>query len=218
MPLLRGGPSFVRLRVMEAPGLGPDWVESLPSGLRAHAFRPLDRSSGDEARSAGFVELHDPGSVELSPSRVLFGDDALFSWRIDQVRVPAELVRSALSEWAAAFEETHRRKPTKRERAEQKEHAARSLRRQALVSTRVHDVRWRLDTRELQVWALAPKVVEEITVALEAALGVHVRPLGPGPRWEEAGLPVEGLLPTAALFGAEVDAEGERTGLGGVRG
>lgn len=204
MPILRGAPSLVRFRVVEARALAEGSTPAVLEGLRAGSFRPLDRSKGDEERSAGWVELDDPDGTDLAPAAVLLDGDLLLSWRIDQVRVPAALVRTELSVWAAAFAERKGRRPSAREKAEGKEVVLRRLRKQAFVTTRLHDVRWRLAAGEIEVWATARKVIDEIAVALEEGVGVVLRPLGPGTRWEDAGLAVDGLRPTPELFGEEV--------------
>jgi DNA recombination-dependent growth factor C len=204
MPILQGAVSLARFRVAEAAALADDPTRSLPAAFRAGAFSPLDRDTGEEERSAGWVELEDAEATGFAPAAIFRGEDACVSWRVDQVRVPPALVKSRLAEWRAAFEGRRGRRPSKRETAAEKERVLRKLRKQAFVQTKTHDVRWRLDAGELEVWATAQKAIEEICVALEEGLGLVLRPLGPGPRWEDAGLDVDALAPTPALFGEEV--------------
>lgn len=205
MPLLGGSVSLYRFRVLEVRARSP---RAMTQALQSDAFVPLDRESGDADRTSGWVTLHDPEVTRLTPGAVLAGDDALLSWRIDEARVPSALVRAELTTWRTAFRDARSRSPTRRETTEEKELILRRLRKQAFVTSRTFDVRWRLDVDELQVWATAMKIVEEVSVALEEGLGMVLRPLGPGPRWEDG--PGSAILPTPSLFGAEVSDAGVR--------
>lgn len=207
MPVVRGAVSLVRYRVAEARTLGKDPRRAVSDAVRRACFEPIDRERGDEDRSAGWVEVHDPESVKLSPGRIFFDGEVLLSWRIDQVRVPPSLVRSSLEEWERASVAEHGRKPSKSARAEQKALILQGLRKRAFVTTRTFDVRWRMAHREVQIWATASTVVEEVLVALEESLGLALRPRGPGGRWEDDdALPAE-IRPTRGLFGDEVDRD-----------
>ncbi len=202
MPIAAGPVSFVRFRVLDAPPIDPK--NGLGSELAKGAFSPLDRETADEERAAGFVEWGNRDGTAFSPASVVFGDDILLGWRVDVVRVPAAQTKEALAEWSAQFESKHGRKPTGREKREEKEVLLRGLRKQAFVASKVHDVRWRRASNELQVWATATRLVEEVAVAVEDHLKLRLAPLGPGPRWEEGGRSVEGLGPTPLLFSVEV--------------
>lgn len=205
MPILRGPISLVRFRVVEAAAATTaDPTTGLPEAFRSGAFKPLDRSTGEEERTSGWVELDDVEATGFSPASVFRGEDAVASWRIDQVKVPPALLRNALSEWQAAFVGRRGRKPSKREKAEQKEVLLRELRKRAFVMSKTHDLRWRLDGGELEVWATSQKVLEEVCVRLEEDFGAVLRPMGPGARWEDAELDLDGLGPTPELFGEEV--------------
>lgn len=198
MPLQRGSIHLFRFRVLEAldpTGAGLD-------GLGRRAFEPIDRETGEQDRAVGWVPILD-GAETLSPASCYLDGDLVIGWRIDQVRVPAALVKEALERWQSGFEARRGRRPSKKEKTEEKEIILRELRKQAFVTSKVHDVRWRVGAGELQVWASSAKVIEEVAVALEEDLGMVLRPTGPGPRWEDGGLPVDGLSPTAALFGEE---------------
>ena len=199
VPVLNGAVSLTRFRVLKTPTRGKDWPRAFVQRLRRQRFEPLDPEGTEEERSAGWVELHDADSSRLAPGQVFFGDDLLVSWRIDQVRVPPSVLRKALSDWQYAFESERGRKPTKKEKAEEKEQTLRRLRRKAFVTTQTHDLRWRMDVDELQFWTTSHRVIDEMVVAVEESLGLVLRPMGPGGRWNSE---LHGeTAPTPELFG-----------------
>lgn len=199
MSFRRGPVGLIRFRVEASPSVGPRILD----GVSRRRFAPLDQESGETDRSAGWVSVLDDGGVVRGAS-VFFRGDALLGWRIDQVRVPAALVRERLERWVREFELREGRRPAKPLRAEQKELIVRDLRKQAFVISRIHGLRWRVEARELQVWATSARVVDEMVVAAEEDLGLRLARMGPGPRWTAAGWPTDGLAPTAALFGEAV--------------
>lgn len=199
MPLQRGSIQLYRFRVVEAPDPSEGGFEALVK----RAFEPLNRETGEEERAVGWVSVLDGASDTLDPSLCYLDGDLILGWRVDQVRVPSALVKEQIDAWRPGFEERRGRRPSKRETEEQKEYILRDLRKQAFVSSKVIDVRWRVAANELQIWATSAKMIEEIAVALEEDLSMQLRSTGPGPRWEDAELPTDGLAPTAALFGEE---------------
>ncbi|MBX2810333.1 MAG: recombination-associated protein RdgC [Myxococcales bacterium] len=201
MPIVNGAINLIRFRVADAPAQRRDWPRYLAQQLRKQSFRPLDRESGEEERSAGWVELHDQDSARLTPGQVFFGDDLMVRWRVDQVRVPPPVIKGAMSEWQHLFENSKQRKPTKREKSEEKELILRKLRKKAFLTTQTYDVRWRMPVHEVQLWATGAKVVDEILGAVEDSMGLVLKPLGPGARWEMMSGP--DIRPTPELFGRE---------------
>lgn len=202
MPILRGSVTFARFRA-EHPKKAPSDVRRwLVRGLQASAFEPIDRKS-DEDRSAGFVELEDRDQVEFAPSALFYGERALFSWRIDKLRVPAGQLRDELARWAQDFERENERKPSRLEKGQHKEAVRQKLRSQAVPVMKAHDVCWNLKTGEVQLWAASRTVVEEIVGVLEANLEVRLRsPL-------DRALGGEGeLKPTLELIGVEEVSHG----------
>src|SRR5512140_2807835 len=99
MPILRGSVTFARFRVDPSKKVPSDVRRWLVRGLQAAAFEPIDRKSDDDV-AAGFVELEDRDRTEFSPSALFYGERALFSWRIDKLRVPAGQLRDELDRWA----------------------------------------------------------------------------------------------------------------------
>ena len=203
MPLLSGSVSLFRYRVVEAPAR-EETFDALRTRLAEQAFVPIERETGEQERAAGWVELGQPEAFPATAKPLFYAGDLVLSWRIDQIRVPGSLVKSGLDDWQRGFVERRGRKPSKREKTEQKEFVLRELRKQAFVTSRTHDVRWSIGQDEVQVWSTSLKVVDEVVVALEEGLSLVLRPTGPGARWEDAELPMDVLKPTAALFGEEV--------------
>lgn len=201
MPILSGAINLVRFRVIDGPVDPKAGTRQIAQGLQQCAFEPIDQDKGEVDRSVGWVELYDTDSTQLKPKDVLLGEDVILCWRVDQVRVPPAVLRSALEEWQYSFEQNKQRKPTKREKTEEKEVILRNLRKKAFLTSQLYDVRWCIPTQELQIWATSTKIIDEIVIALEESLGLIMKPLGPGARWELSEL--KDIAPTPELFGRE---------------
>jgi DNA recombination-dependent growth factor C len=203
MPILRGSVTFARYR-LQLPEKGASNVRRfLTAGLSAHAFEPIDRKS-DEDRATGFVELENNAATEFSPGTVFYAERALFAFRVDTIRVSAAHVRDEVARWLVTFERENSRKPGRTEKAEAKAGIRQKLRNRAPEQTKVHDVAWNLKSDQLQIWASSRKAIEEVSAAIEAALGVKLLPLVPGAMALDRGLDESALEPTAELVGKEV--------------
>lgn len=205
MPVLRGAVTFSRFRAEPAKEAPSDIKRWLTRGLKAHAFEPIDRKS-EEERAAGFVELENNDSIEFPTSRLFYGEYALFSFRIDSIKVPAAAMKAELTKWAAAFEKENDRPPSRGEKTAFKAEIRQMLRNRATPRTAVLDVSWNLKTQQVQVWAASRKTVEEITVALESALSVKFIGMTPADQARAEGLDEAALGPTAELIGMDLPA------------
>lgn len=207
MPVLRGAVTFSRfLAELPSRSASRDAKRWLPQGLRARAFEPLDLREPED-RAAGFVELEGHDATAFEPGSVFYGEHVLFSYRIDQIRVPAAAVRAELEKWAAAFTEEQGRPPGRSEKARSRASIRQALRAQATPITRVHDVSWSLETGQLHVWATARKVVEEIQTAVETAFKVKLLALVPTAVAARDGVAEGALAPTPELIGLELPVE-----------
>ncbi len=204
MPVLRGSVSFARFRA-EAPAAF-DPKRSLTRGLRARAFEPINPKD-EEDRAAGFVELENSDATEFDKASVLQGDHALFSWRVDQLKVPAAALRTELERWVLKFEQENGRLPNRSEKAENKASLRHLLRARATPQTRVHDLSWNLDSGELQVWATSRKLIDEVEEALAAAFKLKLILQVPAALAIRAGIDEAALGPTPELIGGELVAE-----------
>jgi recombination associated protein RdgC len=204
MPVLRGAVTFARFR-LEAGALPRDLRRWLARGLARGAFEPLDVRRGDEDRAAGFVTLEEAAATDFGA--VLERGRALFAYRVDTLRVKAAAVRTGLTCWSAAFADEHGRPPARGERATARDQIRHELRQRTEPVTRVSDVSWNLESRELQVWAASRKAVEEIAAAVEVAFEVRLAPASVGAQAARARLPEEALAPTPELVGLEGEEE-----------
>jgi recombination associated protein RdgC len=195
MPIRRGSVAFARFRLASAPP--KDVRRWLGKALAAGAFEPID-VKGDEERAQGFVELEGAERTGFAPGDVFFGTQALFSWRVDRLKVPSAQVRAELLKWAQAFEAKNGRAPGRRERAEQKDVVKKALRSKLDPVTRTFDLSLDLKTKELFVWATSRTVIEEIHAALEERLEEKLVPLVPAAQLDPDAL--DALAPTPALF------------------
>lgn len=201
MPILRGSVTFSRFRVKTEKHAPSDAKKWLLKGLQAHAFEALDRK-GDEDRAAGFVELESADGTDFAPSALFFGERALFSWRIDTLKIPGPVVKAELEKWKASFEKEQGRRPSRGETTEHRGALRQKLRSQATPVTKTHDVAWNLKAGELQLWTSSRKVVEEVAVALEESFAAKLTPLTPGAKTEEGA-----LSPTPELMGVELSSQ-----------
>lgn len=209
MPILKGAATFSRFRV-ETEGRAPaDWKRSIPRALKLRAFVPL-RADAPEERTQGFVELADKESVDFSVGAVHEGDWALFTYRVDEVRIPASAVRAELEKWVKRFQEEHERLPGKREKTDAKAEIRHTLRARFPISTKTFDVSWNLDAANLQVWAGSRKAVDEVVGAVEQAFKVRLVPVVPITLAAALKIPEKSLNPTPALSmpGGKEDGHG----------
>jgi recombination associated protein RdgC len=198
MPILRGAVTFSRFRVDPLDGASTDWKRTLSRALRTKAHVPLDRAKAEE-RSAGFVELEEQDRRDFSAGSLYQGDYALFSYRVDEFRIPASVVRAELERWAKAFEKEHQRLPGRREKTDAKAEIRHTLKARAPIVVRSFDVSWNLATAHLQVWAASRKMVDEVQTAVEQSFKVSLVPLVPVVAAETLGIDEKSLKPTPEL-------------------
>ncbi|MCY1042864.1 hypothetical protein D7Y13_02540 [Corallococcus praedator] len=205
MPVLRGAVTFSRFRTEPSKEAPSDVKRWLTKGLKSHAFEPIDRRSEDE-RAAGFVELENAEASDFSTSNLFYGEYALFSFRIDTLKVPASMMKAELDKWTSAFTKENSRPPARAEKNKQKLELKQLLRQRAVPRTSVLDVTWNLKTQQVQIWAASRKTVDEISVALEGALAVKVIGITPASMAQRAGIDDKALGPTAELIGMDLPA------------
>lgn len=199
MPIRRGAISCSRYRLLgDVPKDVRRWVIK---ALNARAFEAID-PKGDDDRASGFVELEDDRATGFAPGSVFDGGYALFSWRVEKIRIPASAMRGELSAWAQKFEAKNGRAPGRREKGEQKDAIRKTLRAKTEPSVKVLDVSFELKTNEILVWGTSRGIVEEVQIALEEQLEVRLVPRVPASFVTPAVL--DGLAPTPELFGLEL--------------
>ena len=199
MPLLKGTATFSRYRVEPAAGAGkqktpPDLAEA----LRLRAFQPLERG-GEEERAQGFVELADKNRGEFSPGNTYEGPFALFSWRVDEIRIPSAAVKSELEAWQQRFVAENGRPPGKKEKGDAKDEIRHTLKSRYPVATKTFDVSLNLESGHAQLWAGSRKAVDELQDAVEQALGVKLVPVSPVTVAQQLGIAEKALTPTPLL-------------------
>lgn len=204
MPVLSGAVTFSRFRAEPAGNAPSDTKRWLAKGLKSGAFEPIDLKKTEDERAAGFVELENQDSVDFSTGSVLYGEYALFGFRIDTVKIPAPVLKAELDKWMKAFEKQNGRQPTRGEKAENRASIRHMLRQRAVPITKVHDVSWNLKTHQVQIWAASRKAVDEILLAIEQAFEVKLEALVPAALAARAGIADDALVPTPELIGMEI--------------
>jgi recombination associated protein RdgC len=198
MPILRGATTFSRYRVETDKPPSPAWKRTLPAALRARAFEPL-KPDAPEERSAGFVELHDRDQSQFTPGTLYELEYALFSLRVDEVRIPASVIKDQLERWTKVFQAENERLPGRKEKNDAKLEIRSRLRTRFPLATRTFDVSWNLDSGQLQIWAGSRKAVDEVEAAIELAFKVKLVPLVPVTVATALGIAEKSLMPTPAL-------------------
>lgn len=200
MPVLHGSITFSRFYVDLDKEASTDWKRSLPRGLRSGAFQPIDRKS-EETRSAGYVEIENNQGVEFSVGSIFSGEDALFAFRVDSLKVPAAALKKELAKWEQAFIKENERKPSRAEKAQNRASILQLLLQRTDPVTKVYDVSWNLKSHELRIWASSRTVVEEVVVALEESFKLKLESKVPASAARRSGIDEASLKPTPELVG-----------------
>ena len=204
MPLLKGAATFTRYRVepepkSAKPTKGPYQPKTdLAKLLKLRVFVPLE-PGGEEERAQGVCELGHKERLEFNPGALYQGEFALFSYRIDEVRIPSAQVKAELESWQQQFEAAEQRKPSRKEKLDRKGEIRHTLKSKYPITTKFHDVSWNLETGYLQIWAGARKAIDEVSVAVEQLLGARLVAVAPVTVALDLGVPDGSLLPTQEL-------------------
>lgn len=203
MPLTRGAVTFSRFRMTaDAKELPQDLSRTLGRALRTRAFEPIDRT-GEEERSAGFVELDTEDGVEFPNGSIFRGDHVVVGYRVDSLKVPTSQLKVELQKWTERFEQENARPPAKKEKSEARTELRDMLRKRVEPSMKIHEVSWNVKTHQVSIWASNRKAVEEVQLALEGLLEVKLEARVPAALAIEAGIPETALAPTPELVGVE---------------
>lgn len=195
MPILRGAVTFARFRVEGLDRRENSWILK---NLRSHAFEPI-RPASEEERSAGFVELENRDAIEFPTGSVHQGEYALFSLRVDTLKVPGAQLREELEKWTRTFELEHTRPASRREKNDAKAALKQSLRKKISPRTKTFDISWNLKSGELQIWAASRNAVGEVQEAVEKAFDVKLLALAPAAAAAALGIQDDALAPTPDL-------------------
>lgn len=202
MPILKGAVTFARFRVEGYDEREKSWITK---NLKVHPFEPIRKSSEDE-RSAGWVELENRDAVDFATGGVHYGEYALFSYRVDVLKVPGGQLREELDKWLKVFEAEHTRPANRREKNDARAALKQKLRQQLSPKVKTFDVSWNLKTQDLQIWAASRKSVEEVEGALEKSFGIKLLALAPSTAAQSLGVKEEDLTPTPELSWPDFEA------------
>lgn len=203
MPLTRGAVTFSRFRMTaDAKELPQDLSRTLGRALRTRAFEPIDRT-GEEERSAGFVELDTEDGVQFAAGSLFRGDHVVVGYRVDSLKVPASQIKVELQKWVTQFEQENDRPPAKAEKTKARTELRDMLRKRVEPSMKIHELSWNVKTHQVSIWASNRKAVEEVQLAVENLLDVKLEARVPAALAMEAGIPESALSPTPELVGIE---------------
>jgi recombination associated protein RdgC len=195
MPLRRGSVNFAQFVFESSPP--KDLKRWVLTALKKGAFEPIDLKS-DEERAAGFVELEFSERTDFSVGSVFYSEAALFSFRVDTLKVASAKIRRLLLEWKQTFENSNGRAAGRAETQTQKDQIKKMLRAQTPINTKTFDVSLHFGEKRVLIWATSRTIVEDLQVRLGQGLGVELRPRVPAAFLKSAEL--DALLPTPELF------------------
>ncbi|MBK7861069.1 MAG: recombination-associated protein RdgC [Archangiaceae bacterium] len=196
MPIRRGSISCSRFLIEgEIPKDVKKW---LTRAVGRKAFEPIDLK-GDEERAAGFVEFGDSNATDFAGASLFEGEHAVFSWRVDKIRISGAAVRAAVEDFAKKYEAKNGRKPSRGQKAEQKDLIRKALRTKSEPSSKTFDVSIDLRSKHVLVWASSVKLVDEVYAALEE--GLEAQLVARTPQAFLGVTALEKLAPTTQLFG-----------------
>lgn len=203
MSLLKGSATLLRFRAT-GDHLAKAKKE-LGRSLKLRAFVPLE-PGGEAERAQGFVEFGHKDRSAFHAGALFEGEFALFSYRIDEVRIPAAAIRSELEAWEARFNDAEKRAPSRKEKKDAKEEIRHTLKSRYPISSKLFEITWEQEGDAVNVFCGSRKVVDEIQAAIEQATSVKLVPLAPVTLAHELEIPEQSLTPTPALTLPEGEA------------
>lgn len=175
MPFARGVLSYTLFRVSTEIAHG--WKDALLNGLTRGRISPVDVALGKD-RAIGFATFFDPLDTEFTIEKVVFGELALFSLRVDKLVVPASTLklhtRQRISQVLA---ETRREKLSRQEKEEIAAQVRRDLLQRALPSISAFEVVWHVSARCVRIATTSQSVAEEFAVRAREFLGIELKPM-----------------------------------------
>jgi DNA recombination-dependent growth factor C len=176
MPLLSGAMGFRRYRVINAPSslAGEDMLEALAK----HAFRkPPSAATGGE--NTGWVNLHNLCVTDFPYDECWFNQYFVFSLRIDNKRLPSQLLRAMVDlrvrDWLA---ESGREKIPGGLKTEIKEQIELELFPKQLPAVAAHNVAWDTSSHILRFFNTSERVNEMFRILFFRTFGFETRPVG----------------------------------------
>lgn len=183
MGFFSGRVSFARFRVTgPSPGLfGPDHLDRL--GAHAAGKGRVARSDGVEIGWTAGEHILD---TEFDLAKNVVNDTLHFALRVDQHKVPADLLRAyAAIELAALAKKNPSGLPSNRQRREAKESALQRLEAEAkdgrFLKRRAYPALWDAQSNELLIGTTAVTVIDRLHTLFEQTFGQGFEPLTAGP-------------------------------------
>lgn len=164
--------------------------EALAAAVSRRTFRELDAEASDAPQACGWVGVHDPLAVHLSPADLFFQQWLVVGFRFDRRSVPAKLLwleRRRLEEARKAERGIPRLGAAARR--EIKEEVASRLLARALPAPRLFDCAWNLDTGRVLFTGKARAPREAFVELFRQTFGVQPVPMIPYLAVEHMGLP-----------------------------
>ena len=149
---LHSGPITYR-RYQVAGDLPHGFREKFLEAIQKRAHREIDVYS-DEDRTCGWTVIGDILDTSLPFDRIFLTENILLGFRVDTLRIPANLLKLYVRKAEQEFlEQMAREKLSKADKDEVKDHVTKSLRKRALPAVHGIDVVWNIETGVVRFWS-----------------------------------------------------------------
>ena len=172
MGSIKGTASYLRFDVDGDPPAG--FAEKYEQAIEARRFMPLAEQS-EELEAAGWVPFEEPLDDELPITRELFqfGGLICLAYREDKMVLPRALLKHLAKRRLAELEQAGEEITRTTRRAVDAAVAA-ELRQKVLPRTRVVDLIWTPERREVRVFGRGPLVTERLAALFERTFALRI--------------------------------------------
>lgn len=177
MPVFAGQMSYLRYQVVGE--VKSPFLETLETALSFRRFTAL-KPEGEDVETAGWVPVQRPfgDDIPLTNDLFLFGERVVLGYREDQFAYPKQLLKDLVQERV----DKHREKYGERPSAQTKhaiQLAVRSeLRFKMLPKSRVVEVLWDMDRREVRFFARGKGLSDRFADFFQETFEVGLTPMG----------------------------------------
>jgi recombination associated protein RdgC len=154
--------------------LPKDVRRSFMERIRLRLFQPL-RPEEEAEEKVGWCAVGQAFELQLSPDKVFNGPYLTLGLRMDRYRFPPAILNAELAEAARLLKEKRSQAQLSRTQKEElKKRVLASLRRRYLPSTKVVDLVWNLDQRELYFFSQSAGLKEHMGALFELSFGLEL--------------------------------------------
>ena len=197
MGVLSGAMGYLRFWIEDdAPDQSLEFFER---SLEIRRFVPL-HPDGEDLETAGFVPIERPfaDEIPLTNDLFMFDEKVVLGFRVDTISFPKALIRDMVFHRILEHTEKSGDEPGAQTRRAIESSVVHELRRKILPKTRVTDVVWDLQRREVRFFGRGQKTAERFVKLFEQTFQVKLRQSSFAERamYADLSLRAKGLLET----------------------